>query len=404
MNFKKNITRFLIIIIMQLLLLNTVYAEEIQSNEQINQNQENINNDIKIYSESAVLIEAQTGKILYDKGMHDRKYPASTTKVLTAILAIENCDLNEKAVASYDAVMSLKEGYTKADIQPGESFTVEELLNVLMLQSANEAANILAEHIAGSVDEFSILMNKKAKELGCNDSNFVNANGEHNENHYSSAYDLAMIARYCMKNETFRKIVTKMECSLPHTEFWTDEQVAEHGERIFHNTNNLLIEGNKYYYPYANGIKAGFTTPAKNCLISGSNKDGFEIIAVILHAETTEEGLSARYVDTINLFEYGYNNYSLDEILKEYNRKTDENNNSVSVPATIKEDNSNGKGDSVLVNNENLFTKTNIGIVKIVLGLGLLCIVFVIWLKRKRKIGKYEYINDIYKFKLDSQN
>ena len=118
MNFKKLMTKFLIIlIIIQFILLNYAYAEEIQENEEIVQNQE-----MKIYSESAVLIETKTGKVLYDKGMHDRKYPASTTKVLTAILAIEKCDLNEKAVASYDAVMSLKDGYTKADIQVRRKF------------------------------------------------------------------------------------------------------------------------------------------------------------------------------------------------------------------------------------------------------------------------------------------
>ena len=130
MNFRKFITKILVVlIIMQLILLNYVCAEEIQNSE-INQNSE----ELKIYSESAILIEEKTGKILYEKGMHDRKYPASTTKVLTAILAIENCNLQDKATASYEAVNSIKEGYTKANIQPGETFTIEELLKVLILQ------------------------------------------------------------------------------------------------------------------------------------------------------------------------------------------------------------------------------------------------------------------------------
>lgn len=283
---------------------------EIEKNiEPIKEENENL---LNIYSEAAILIEAKTGKILYDKDIYSRKYPASTTKILTAIIAIEECDLEEKATASYKAVHSVKSGYTIADIQEGETFTVKELLNVLMLQSANEAANILAEHISGSTEGFSKLMNQKAKEIGCLDSNFVNANGAHSEEHYSTAYDLAMIAKYCMQNETFRELVKTEECSLPTTEMFEEE-------RVFRNTNSLMQANSRYYYPYCNGIKTGYTTPAKNCLISSSNKNGFELISVILHAESTEDGLSARYVDTINLFEYGYNNFKKDKIWEEYN-------------------------------------------------------------------------------------
>lgn len=283
---------------------------EIEKNiEPIKEENENL---LNIYSEAAILIEAKTGKILYDKDIYSRKYPASTTKILTAIIAIEECDLEEKVTASYSAVHSVKSGYTIADIQEGETFTVKELLNVLMLQSANEAANILAEHISGSTEGFSKLMNQKAKEIGCLDSNFVNANGAHSEEHYSTAYDLAMIAKYCMQNETFRELVKTEECSLPTTEMFEEE-------RVFRNTNSLMQANSRYYYPYCNGIKTGYTTPAKNCLISSSNKNGFELISVILHAESTEDGLSARYVDTINLFEYGYNNFKKDKIWEEYN-------------------------------------------------------------------------------------
>ena len=161
------------------------------------------------------------------------------------------------------------------------------------------------------------MMNEKAKEIGCLDTHFVNANGIHDENHYSTSYDMATIAAYCMKNETFRKYANMMECRLPNTEFWGEEQIEQNGERHFYNTNKLLMPGDKYYYPYCTGIKTGFTTPAKNCLIASSDKDGFELITVILHAEQTEEKLSARYMDTISLFEYGYNNFSKDAIYKE---------------------------------------------------------------------------------------
>ncbi|HIT71314.1 MAG TPA: D-alanyl-D-alanine carboxypeptidase [Candidatus Scatovivens faecipullorum] len=399
MNFRKFITKILVVlIIMQLILLNYVCAEEIQNSE-INQNSE----ELKIYSESAILIEEKTGKILYEKGMHDRKYPASTTKVLTAILAIENCNLQDKATASYEAVNSIKEGYTKANIQPGETFTIEELLKVLILQSANEAANVIAEHISGSVSEFAQLMNQKAKEIGCVDSNFVNANGAHDENHYSSAYDLAMIARYCMKNQTFRDLVKTMECSLPNTEFWSEEQIAEYGERIFKNTNNLLIPGNRYYYPYAIGIKAGFTTPAKNCLISGSNKNGFETIAVVLHAETTEDGLSARYIDTINLFEYGYSHYNLNDILKEYNMEdTNEVDKNIALASIENNNDNNTNKDNIAIEENSLIKSKMVEFIKIFVGVAIIFTVISVIFKGKRKHGKHEYIKDIYRFKLDS--
>lgn len=405
MNFKKIIS-FLIFICMFANICTVSFCTEDtiknSSNEE-NNIEEQISEEeqeegMKIYSESAILIEAKTGKILYEKNIHDRKYPASTTKILTAILALEKCDLDEKATVSKNAINSLEDGYAKADIQIGETFTIAELLDVMMVQSANEAAVVIAEHISGSVSEFAKLMNQKAKEIGCTDSNFVNPNGMHNENHYSSAYDLALIAKYCMKNETFRKLANKMECSLPRTEYWQDEQIEEHGERNFKNTNKLLIEGNRYYYPYAIGIKTGFTTPAKNCLISASNKDGFETIAVVLHAETTEDGLSARYLDTINLFEYGYSNYKLEDIQKEYPADMFKE---VSAVPDVEQENIEGiekKFETYAQKDVDL----TIEVFEIAIGIVLIIIAFImIFSNRKPRKGKHEYNENIYKFKLN---
>lgn len=399
MTLKKIITCFLIYMYMITSILTFVNATENIEDE--NSNLENKNTEeMQIYSEAAILIEAKTGKILYEKNINERKYPASTTKILTAIIAIENCDLNETATASNYAVNSLDSGYTKANIQVGETFTIEQLLNVMMVQSANEAATIIAEHISGNVSEFSKLMNQKAIEIGCKNSNFLNANGIHDENHYSTAYDMALIARYCMKNETFRNLVNKMECSLPRTEFWQDEQVEENGERIFYNTNRLLDPNHRYYYPYAIGIKTGFTTPAKNCLVSASNKDGFETIAVILHGETTEDGLSARYLDTINLFEYGYNNYKLEDILQEYP--------SVAISSVKEENNINytennnteNKDIRNVISNENKIDDIK-PVIQIIIGTILLIIAIVIIKKNNKRKGKHAYNANIYKFKLD---
>ena len=177
-------------------------------------------------------------------------------------------------------------------------------------------------------------------------------------------------------------VVTK-ECSLPHTEFWGDEDVEEHGERNFKNTNQLLIEDSKYYYPYANGIKAGFTTPAKNCLVSSSNKDGFELIAVVLHAESTEDNLSARYVDSINLFEYGYNNYNKDEIYKEYNVDSTK----VEIPTV---ESSTVPADTELLSDNNTEYEDDVKVIKIEYieigtGIAILIILLVIALFRKKE-------------------
>lgn len=392
MNFKKINIFILVFIYMITVLCNFTCATEDNTEIQQNENPE----EMVIYSESAILMESTTGKVLYDKNMNERKYPASTTKILTAIIALEKCDLNETAVASANAVNTIKSGYTKANIQVGETFTIEQLLNVMMVQSANEAATIIAEHISGSVEEFSKLMNKKAQEIGCKNSNFLNANGVHDDNHYSTAYDLALIARYCMKNDKFRTLANMMECSLPRTEFWQDEQVEENGERIFKNTNKLLLSDNKYYYPYAIGIKTGFTTPAKNCLISASNKNGFETIAVVLHAESTEEGESARYSDTIKLFEYGYNNYKLEDILKEYPNIAKENEKKQPVALTSENDNS--QNSPQILEEEIDITP----LIQIIFGIILLTIAIIVFIKKGgNKKGKHEYNSNMYKFNLN---
>lgn len=259
-----------------------------------------------IYSEGSVLMDSSTGKVLYGKNENEKLYPASTTKILTAILAIEKCNLTDKIAASNTAVMSIPAGYSNAAIQPGEALTVQELLDLFLIHSANEVGYIFAEHISGSVENFATLMNQKAIELGCKNTHFTNPSGIHDTNHYSTAYDMALIARYCMKNETFRTVVAKTSCTVEATD--------KSEQRYYKNTNDLIVPSSKYYYEYAIGIKTGFTTQAKNCLIAASLNDGLELITVALGAEATEDGRSGRYVDTLNLFEYGFSNYKFQQI------------------------------------------------------------------------------------------
>lgn len=266
--------------------------------------------DFQIYSAGSVLMDASTGKVLLQKDMNLQLYPASTTKILTAIIAIEKLDLTSKLTASRSAIMAIPSGYSNARIKVGESLSVNDLLEMFLIHSANEVGYIFAEEISGNIENFANLMNQKALELGCTNTHFTNPSGIHDVNHYSTAYDMALIAKYCMKNETFRNIVNKKSCKFSATDLYPEE-------RYFKNTNSLLDSSNRYYYEYAIGIKTGFTTQAKNCLIAGAKKDGIELIAVMLGAEATENGQSGRYVDAKNLFNFGFENYEIKKFLNE---------------------------------------------------------------------------------------
>lgn len=269
--------------------------------------------EVSTYSPTCLLMEASTGKVIYEKNGYEKAYPASTTKIMTAILTLEHCNLTDVATASYEAVYSVPVGYSNANIQVGEELTINQLLNVLLINSANEAANVLAEHIAGSVDSFATMMNAKAEEIGCLNTHFVNPNGVHNENHYSTAYDLALMGRYAMKNDTFRELVNTKFYTLPATNKYLTN------DRVFGTTNELLKKDTRdsvdnYYYEYCTGIKTGYTNAAKSCIVASAKKDDIEYIVVILGAGTTDNGLSARYLDCKTLFNYAFENYTVKKL------------------------------------------------------------------------------------------
>lgn len=288
------------LVISILLLINIFYATNIFA----------ATDNITTYSPTCLLMESKTGKIIYEKNAYEKLYPASTTKIMTAILTLEHCELTDIATASYEALYTVPIGYANANLQVGEELTINQLLHVLLIQSANEAANVLAEHIAGSVESFSTMMNTKAQELGCLNTHFVNPNGVHNKEHYSTAYDLALMGRYAMQNETFRKIVGTTFYTLPSTNKYPTN------DRVFDTTNDLIKKDNSdrvdnYYYPYTTGIKTGYTDAAKSCIVASAKKDDIEYIVVILGAKTTENGLSARNIDCKNLFNYAFENYTV---------------------------------------------------------------------------------------------
>ena len=268
-----------------------------------------IQDEMSLYAPVALLMEKNTGKIIYEKNMNERVYPASTTKIMTAILTLEHCNLNDIAKVSYNAVFSVPSGYTNAALQVDEELTIENLLYVLLLPSANDAANVLAEHIAGSVESFATMMNTKALELGCTGTNFTNPSGIHDENHYSTAYDLALIGKYAMQFDTFNKIVKTTSYTLPTTNKYTKT------DRIFALTNSLLKPSFKnYYYEYATGLKTGYTNPAKDCIVASAKKNNLEFIAVILNCPISGTGLHQKYLDCKTLFNYGFDNYTLKQI------------------------------------------------------------------------------------------
>lgn len=261
--------------------------------------------NLKTYCPSCILIEANTGKILYEKNSNDVRFPASTTKIMTAILTVENCNLDDVTTVSHNAVYSIPYDYTHASLKEGEELTIEQLLYALMIPSANDAAIVLAEHISGSVEEFAKLMNKRAEELGCKNTHFVNPNGIHSKDHTSTSYDLALMGKFAMQNSIIRKIVSTTQFTLPATNKYSKT------DRIFNNSNDLLSTYSRYYYEGTTGVKTGYTGEAGNCIIASAKKNDFEVILVVLGGESTNTGLSQRYLDCKTLFDYAFNNYSL---------------------------------------------------------------------------------------------
>ena len=293
----KKTCRILLLLILTLYFVLTPFTSSV-----------NANAEISTYSPHVILIESSTGKTVYEKDADAVLPPASTTKIMTAILTLENCELTDVATVSHEAIYTVPIGYSHANLIEGEKLTIDQLLHVLLIPSANDAANVLAEHIAGSVDSFSTMMNTKAKELGCTNTNFVNPNGIESENHYSTARDLAIIGKYAMQNETFRKIVSTKSYTLPATNKYAE------ANRFFTNTNQLILPDDRdsvdnYYYKYATGIKTGYTDAAGECIVASAMKDDKEYIAVILGGESTENGLSGRFIDCRKLFDYAFDNY-----------------------------------------------------------------------------------------------
>ena len=276
--------------------------------------------DFDLDAKAGLLIEADTGEILYEKNAHQENYPASLTKIMTALLVFEAIDegklsLSDSVTATESAFEGLASDGSTADIVPGETMTVEQLLNCMLIVSANETCNILGEYISGSVEAFVARMNERASELGCEHTHFANATGLHNSQHYTTAWDLYLITREAMKHEKFMEICNSKSYTVPATNM-TEKP------RELHSTNFLISNwrARGYVYRDAQGIKTGSTPEAGYCLISSAVRGSRHMISVVLGAErvTLEDGVTIQtrsFSETSRMFDWGFDNFVLRDIL-----------------------------------------------------------------------------------------
>ncbi|MBO4337917.1 MAG: serine hydrolase [Lachnospiraceae bacterium] len=256
----------------------------------------------------AALIDADTGSVLYGKNMHERFYPASTTKILTTLIASEKCSLDETVKFSAKAVNSIERASSNMGIDIGQELTVEQCLYGILVYSANEVANAIGEHVSGSIEDFTDLMNKRASELGCLDSHFVTTNGLHDDAHYTTPYDLAMIGRAFFDNELLAKI--------SGTNYYHISPTAHQPDEIDLYTHNQLTKGKYKYEGYVGG-KTGYTTVAGQTLVTCAERDGMRLICVVMREDSPNQ-----YLDTMTLFDYGFQNFSKVGISKQETRYT----------------------------------------------------------------------------------
>jgi serine-type D-Ala-D-Ala carboxypeptidase (penicillin-binding protein 5/6) len=251
--------------------------------------------EIEITSQSAVLMDKDSGRILFERHAHVKRPMASITKIMTAILALEMGNLED--VVTVSPLAAVVEG-SSIWLEAGEIKTLEELVYGLMLRSGNDAAYAIAEHIGGSVENFALLMTQRARQLGAYNTRFQNPHGLHDDNHYSTAYDMAVLARHALGIEKFRKIIATEEVIIS----WPGHEWA----RILRNQNRLLE-----LYPGGDGIKTGWTTPAGRCFVGSATRDGWQLISVVLNAPSMWE-------DAMLLLDYGFMHYHRHPVVRQH--------------------------------------------------------------------------------------
>lgn len=269
-----------------------------------------------IAANSAIVMDAKTGTILYGKNEHTRCYPASITKIMTCLVALEHVNMTDTITLSEDAIWGIERDSNHIALDVGEQITAEQCFYGILLQSANEASWGMAEHVAGSLDAFADMMNAKAAELGCQDTHFVNANGLHDDNHYTTAYDMALITQEAIKNPMFRTIDETLYYQIPPT------NICEEARDLWHQLK-MLFPTSSYYYEPTEGGKTGFTDQARNTLVTYAEKNGLELICVMMDCE----GAAKCYTDSAALYDYYFNNYTYSYPLQNFNPNTANHSN-----------------------------------------------------------------------------
>ena len=273
---------------------------------------------IQVQAKAAILVDDDYGEILYEQNAHEQNYPASITKVMTTMLVIEAVDRGEAALTDIVTVgnqvnLGIGEGGSGVGLKEGEQLSLEDLLYCALTASANEACNALAQFLCGDVATFVERMNQRAAELGMENTHFANTHGYHDDNHYTTAYDIYLMCHEAMKHPTFRTIVSSASHTVPATNLSP--------ARELHETNALVSTWriDNYWYRYATGIKTGSTPEAGYCLASSASKDGVDLIAVVLGAENPkrEDGSTNRlqFSESSRLLDWGFNSFSTKKLL-----------------------------------------------------------------------------------------
>lgn len=254
------------------------------------------------YSETAVLMDADTGAILYNKGMDEKRYPASITKIMTALLALEHSGLDEEVTFTEECLADQTSDSGNLGMKVGEILTMRQCLMALMIRSANDVATQIAVHVAGSVSAFADMMNQRAQELGCVNTHFVNASGMPDENHYTTAHDMALIFQQAIKNQDFLDIIGTQSFTIEPTNMNPES-------RVLNTHHALLSAAAPEHYDGCFGGKTGVTEASKNTLVSGATRDGMTLIAVAMRADAGQV-----CQDHISMFDYGFNNFRKVEV------------------------------------------------------------------------------------------
>ena len=261
---------------------------------------ENLSED-QLYALSAILISQDTGEVIFSKNPDEVRYPASTTKILTVLLAcLFSDDLNEKVIVS-ETAMNIPSDSSTMGLRVGEEIRLIDVLYGTMLLSGNDGANVIAEAVSGSIPAFVDLMNQTAAMLGCDSTHFANAHGYHDDYHYTTARDMAVIARYAMQNETFRQIAGTVSYTIPRTNLQRARTITTKSSYMLTGSDE---KPNKYYYPKATGIKTGSHSHAGYCFVGSASSEGVSLISVVFFT-----GNRARWADTIKLMDYGFSQY-----------------------------------------------------------------------------------------------